>query len=143
MAMLTHDARVQKIAETLRSYCLVSDWPTINFPRIGAVRVHVVSREASKAYGWNEVWARIGDREFRGSAEKVSGELCKLLKAPSKAVSETADVLRTKNFDGFRPAEMAAAFDLDVELTFRALDFLAEQGVAKRDGDRGWFKTAA
>lgn len=138
--MMSHSARVETIATQLRSFVLVSDWPSITLPRIGTVRIHVMPQESCKAYGWNEVWARIDSHEFRGSAEKVAAELCKLLKAPSKAVGATAQALMSKRFDGLRAPEMAAAFGLDEEAVFRALDFLAEQGLAVSKGDPGWFK---
>lgn len=146
--MMSHDARVQKIVETLRSASMAAEgWVEFKLPRIGVVWAHVCSQESSKAYGWNEVWARLGSREFtapefRGSAEKVAQELCKLLQAPSKAVGEAAAIINSKKFDGLREPEMAAIYDLDEETTFKAMAFLAEQGVAQDHGDFGWARTA-
>lgn len=147
--MMSHDARVQKIVEALRSVAGKDGWKAMNLPCIGTVYPHVTSQEAAKAYGWNEVWVRVGSpklgeatHEFRGSAEKVAKELCKLLKAPSKAIGEVADKLTSKSFDGLREPEMAAMFGLDEDLVFRAMMVLGERGVAISQGDRGWFRSA-
>jgi hypothetical protein len=147
MSMMTHAARIQKLAETFRSAAMAEQgWVVLNLSRIGEVRVHVMSQESCKTYGWNEVWARIGGEadyhEYRGSAEKVAKELCKLLKAPSKKVGEVAEELTSKGFDGLRAPEMAATYSLDEESTFKAMEFLAEQGMATNKGDVGWFRIA-
>jgi len=147
--MMSHDARVQELAEMFRAESMSpKGWVTLKLARIGEVRVHVTSQESCKDHGWNEVWARMGGlpgqdpeyQEFRGSAEKVAKELCKLLQAPSKAVDETARVLVSKRYDGLREPEMAAIYGLDEALVFKAMAFLAEQGVAMNKGDLGWFR---
>jgi len=140
--MMSHDARVQKLAEMFRAEAMSpKGWVPLKLARIGEVRVHVMSQESCKENGWNEVWARIGtEHEYRGSAEKVAKELCKLLQAPSKAIGEAAAVLASKKFDGLKAYEMAAIYGLDEQTTFKAMDFLAEQGVATNKGDLGWFQ---
>ena len=143
--MMTFGARIAKLAETFRAEAMSpKGWVTMKLARIGEVRIHVMSASSCKDHGWNEVWARIGGeqdyREFRGTAEKVAAELCKLLKAPSKAVAEAASVLTAKGFDGLREPEMAALYRLDEETTFKAMEFLAEQGSATNKGDVGWFR---
>lgn len=147
--MMSHDARVQKIVETLRTRAGKDAWKALSIPCVGTVYPHVVPQDAAQKYGWNEVWVRIGapelgkaTHEFRGSAESVAKELCKLLKAPSKAIGEVAEKLESKKFDGYREPEMAAMFGLDEELVFRAMMLLDERGVAISHGDRGWFRRA-
>lgn len=144
--MMLLAARVTKIAETLRTKGnAVRDgsWLTVKLPRIGDVSIHVVSQEACKEYGWNEVWARIGGEEFRGNAEAVATKLCKLLQAPSKAVGDAAEVILSKNFDGLREPEMAALYRLDEETTSKAMSLLEERGVAVDKKDLGWFRVAS
>lgn len=145
--MMSHDARVQKIVETLRSRAGKDAWKALNIPCIGTVYPHVMHEVAAKEMGVNEVWVRVGSpefakatHEFRGSAEKVAKELCKLLKAPSKAVGEVAETLAGKSFDGLREPEMAAMFGLDEDSVFRAMALLGERGIAISHGDRGWFR---
>lgn len=138
--MMSHSARVQKVVEQLRA-TKQDGWQLVKLARIGAVSAHVMSIESCKQFGWNEVWVRMEGREFRGSAEKVATELCKLLQAPSKAVGEAAAVITAKGFDSLREPEMAALYRLDEETTFKAMEFLAEQGVATSKGDLGWFRT--
>lgn len=145
--MMSHDARVQKIVETLRSRAGKDAWKALNIPCVGTVYPHVMHEASAKEMGVNEVWVRLGSpefakatKEFRGTAEAVAKELCKLVKAPSKGVGETAEVLASKSFDSLREPEMAAMFGLDEDLVFRAMALLDERGVAVSHGDRGWFR---
>lgn len=145
--MMSHDARVQKIVEALRSRAGKEGWEPLHIPCVGTVYPHVMSEAVAKEMQVNEVWVRIGSPEFtkasfefRGSAEKAAKELCKLLRAPSKAIGEVAKTLAGKAFDGLREPEMAAMFGLDEDTVFRAMALLGDRGIAISHGDRGWFR---
>ncbi len=144
--MMSHDARVQKIVETLRSRAGKDAWKALNIPCVGTVYPHVMNEASVKEMGVNEVWVRLGSpefakatKEFRGTAEAVARELCKLVKASSKVVGEVAEALEGKSFDGLREPEMAAMFGFDEDTVFRAMALLGERGIAISHGDRGWF----
>lgn len=144
--LMSHEARVARIVEIIRTKT-VPGWYEYHVPRIGKITVNCMPVELAKRWGNNECWVRLGTLEYhkdelRGSAEMVAKELCqKYLKAPSKAVRETADKVLAVNFDGFKPYELAAMHGLDTETTFKAMDYLAEAGLAVRKGDMGWFRT--
>lgn len=137
--MMSHSARVQKIVEQLRA-AKQDGWQLVRLPRIGEVSIHVMPLDTCKEFGHNEVWARMEGREFRGSAESVARELCKLLQAPSRVVGMVAASLSNKKFDGYREPEMAAIYLLNEETTYEAMALLEERGLARNEGDRGWFR---
>lgn len=136
--MMSHDARVQKIVDLFRSN-VGKDWPTIRLARIGELRAHVVALEFANAFHVNEVWVRIGHEEYRGSAEKVAKLLCtNHLAAPSRAVSDAAAAIKAKFVRDLKAYELAAVLGLEDEITFSALDNLAECGIVREQPDRTW-----
>ncbi len=136
--MMSHSARVQKIVDLFRSNA-GEDWKTVKLPRIGSVKFHVTTLDFAKEFGVNEVWARIESEEYRGSAEKVAKLLCeKHLQAPSRAVATAADAIKARFVRGLKAYELAAVLGLEDEITFNALDYLAECGIVCEQSDRTW-----
>lgn len=69
---------VKLTTKAIRKIPAMGGWHAL--PKTG-FRVHRVDEAACRDYGWNEVWARIGERgddnfeEFRGTAEKVAEQI--------------------------------------------------------------------
>lgn len=141
---MNNSTRHAKIVETLTKN-MRPGWFEYDIPRIGHVAVNCMTPEMASYMRCNQCWVRMGSvenhrDEFRGTAEAVAAKLLTLLKAPSKAVAEAAEVVLTKRFDGFRVEEMAVLYGLDEDTLFRAMDYLAERGQAVSKGDMGWFR---
>ena len=152
--MMTHEARVARIVEILRSAPL-GEWTAVKVACVGTLFVHRVPVEAANKYGWNECWVRFGSStladstgEDRGTAEALAKRLCLKLRAPSKAVQSAIDTIKPSltranpcgdlGITDLRAPEVAAWLGLDEETTYRALDHMAEQGLVKDNGETGW-----
>lgn len=151
MTTMTHEERTTRILNQLREVpCDTKNspnkdgWFTIKVPRVGTFTVHRMSQEACASLGCCEVWIRFGPSRdlqydcYRGSAEKAAVELCKQLKAPSKAIAQAAEVIMAKGFEGFRAPEIAAMYQLDEMTTYKAFDYLIEKGLVNPDPGNGY-----
>ena len=146
-----HTKRHASIVKALRACAPKGDskgtgWHRLSFPKVKQeVFVHVVSQDFLKENLFvNEVWLRVGSKElrdavaeYRGSAEVVATSLLRNYLSTTPKVQALAQDLHTKvlnsspknNTDRLKAPELAAMFDLDEEMTFKALDFLAEAGI--------------
>jgi len=143
--MTTHEARAAKITETLRTvpYWI---WTAVKIACVGTVYVNRMTIEQCTAFGYNEIWVRIGssklgpdcETELRGSAEAIAKQLCMRLRPPSKAVAQAAKVItdaRNKDNPGgsegiywLHAPEAAAWLGLDEDVAYRAFSYLEEMG---------------
>ena len=167
----THEARIEKHLAVITKK-MVPGWYEYDVPRVGRVSVNCMTPEGAKAFGGSQCWLRLRptqdrrmdgseyeatsslswDEELRGSAESVAKQLCRFLGAPSKAAQAAAETIESRwfsknprnstGYDGLRCEEIAAWLDLNEMDTFRAMDLLAERGLARNDGPLGWFRTS-
>lgn len=136
--------RHSKLVETIRKNT-TPEWHSAYLPRIGQVAINCMPAELAASVKANECWVRVGTREdhtdeFRGTAEAVATQLLGLLKPPSKAVGAAAEVIMTRSFNTLRCEEMSAAYSIDEETVFKAMDYLADKGQVVNRGERGWFR---